>query len=243
MTQEINEIKELVKNVEGYFGDIEGAFLYSAAKTIKGRGIILEIGSWKGKSTIWLAKASLSGPKVKVYAVDPHTGSPEHKEQFGTVDTFSDFKQNIERAGVTETVIPIVKTSMQAAQEWDGSPIEFLWIDGAHEYEMVKQDFDLWSPYVVEGGTIAFHDTGLRSGTQGPKEFVEQHIFPSRFFKDVRFYETITIATKVSENTVLDRIKNLLMLCLKRVYQQVRRMKFYKPVFLRRLANKLVHKY
>lgn len=242
MSQEIERIQTLVKDVEGYFGDNEGAFLYTAAKKCTGQGAIVEIGSWKGRSTIWLAKASLAGPGTKVHAVDPHTGSPEHQKQFGKVDTFADFQKNIADAGVEEMVVPVRKTSEDAALEWDGSPIEFLWIDGAHEYDMVQKDYELWSPYLVEGGIVAFHDTGLRRGTQGPKEFVEKYIFPSREYKGVTFFETITIARKVKQNTLFDRMKNRYMLLLKRTYQWLRYAQFPKPRFARRLCSRFVQR-
>jgi len=156
---EIEHVKEATDKVEGWLTDAQGEFLYNAAKNCQGRGVIVEIGSWKGKSTIWLAKGSKAGSNVKIYAIDPHTGSSGHKKKRGEVWTFEEFKQNIKRANVEDIVVPVVKTSEDAERDWDGKPIELLWIDGEHEYEMVKLDFDLWSPYLVEGGTIAFHDT------------------------------------------------------------------------------------
>ena len=240
----IREVEKAIAKVQGYLGADEGRLLYNLAKNCKGKGVIVEIGSWRGKSTIWLANGSKNGAGAKVYAIDPHIGSPEHQKEFGKVETFEDFKKNIEQAGISDFVVPLVKTSEEAAKQWSGEPIELLWIDGAHEYDMVKLDFDSWEPYLVEGGTIAFHDTGLRGSKdrEGPKQFVEKYIFNSKHFRDIRFLETITFATKVNKNTVKERVKNRYTLYLKQIYQQLRWvfMNVPKPSFLKTLVNKVV---
>jgi predicted O-methyltransferase YrrM len=109
--------------------------------------VIVEIGSWKGKSTIWIAGGSKNGNKVKVYAIDPFVDFYEEE-----------FKKNIRDAKLDDIVIPLTKTSEEAAKNFD-EPVEFIFIDGNHEYEFVKLDFDLWFPKVVDGGIMAFHDT------------------------------------------------------------------------------------
>src|SRR5574337_1383187 len=88
------ELRELARGIEGWLGDREGEVLYDLARKCTGRGAIVEIGSWKGKSTIWLAKGSKAGNGVKVYAVDTHTGSSEHRQDAGGVWTFDAFKRN-----------------------------------------------------------------------------------------------------------------------------------------------------
>lgn len=240
----LDVIASQVSQFHGYLGKEEGKFLYRLAKKCTGRGVIVEIGSWKGKSTTWLANGSKDGCGAKVYAIDPHTGSPEHKEEFGEVDTFKEFEENITSAGIRNFVEPLRKTSEDAAQQWNNEPIELLWVDGDHAYDMVKLDFELWEPFVVEGGIIAFHDTGLRGGKdrEGPKQFVEQYVFKSDKFKNIGFLETITFATKVSRNTLGDQIKNRFTLLVKRVYQWLRWQMMYvpKPRFLKQLVNRII---
>ncbi|MBW8005269.1 MAG: class I SAM-dependent methyltransferase, partial [candidate division NC10 bacterium] len=153
----MDEIKNLVDEVHGWLTHSEGQLLFRLAKACTGRGVIVEIGSWKGKSTIWLAKGSRSGNKVKIHAIDPHTGSPEEAKSYGKVLTFEEFTANVKNAGVDDTVIPIIKTSSEAAQEFR-EPIELIFIDGDHQYDMVKLDFELWFPKVIDGGIMAFHD-------------------------------------------------------------------------------------
>ena len=128
------------------------------AKSLNKNEIAVEIGSWKGKSTIWLAAGSKKGNRAMIYAVDTFTGSSEHQKPGKIIWNFDEFKLNIKKAGVDDIIRPIVNTSKKAAEEWK-LPIKFLFIDGAHEYEFVEKDFSLWSPYVVDGGIIAFHDT------------------------------------------------------------------------------------
>ncbi|MCS6951010.1 MAG: class I SAM-dependent methyltransferase, partial [bacterium] len=74
------ELLALTEKVEGWLTVEEGELLYQLARACKGKGVIVEIGSFKGKSTIWLAKGSLAGAGVRVFAIDPHTGSEEHRQ-------------------------------------------------------------------------------------------------------------------------------------------------------------------
>ncbi len=215
-----------IKEVEGWLTDAQGEFLYNAAKNCKGKGVIVEIGSWKGKSTIWLAKGSKAGGNVKIYAIDPHTGSSEHK-RYGEAETLKEFKENIKRANVEDIVVPVVKTSEDAERDWDGKPIELLWIDGAHEYEMVKLDFDSWSPHLIEGGTIAFHDT---TDWPGPKRVVKDKIYNSHNFTNVGFIDSLTYAQKVGANSLVDRLRNRWVLFVKGIYQLGQSLRLPKPI-------------
>lgn len=204
MKMEIKEIKKLVDKVEGFLNVKDGKSLYNLAKNCTGKGVIVEIGSWKGKSTIWLAKGSKRGNNVKIYAIDPHTGSSEHKERYGEVWTFDEFKENIKNANVDDIVIPIVKTSAEAAKNFD-DPVELIFIDGAHEYDLVKLDFDLWLPKVADGGIMAFHDT---KGHRGPAKLVEKFVYKSENFRAIRLADSITFAKKVRQNSLKDKLMN-----------------------------------
>jgi len=210
MKSEIDKIKRIVDNIDGWLADVEGEFLYNAARNCTGKGVIVEIGSWKGKSTIWLGKGSKAGNKVEVYAIDPHTGSSEHQKE-GPVWTFEEFKINIKNAKIDDIVVPIVKTSADAAKNFK-KPVELIFIDGAHEYEMVKLDFELWFPKLVEGGFIAFHDT---CWGQEPARVVKEFVFTSRNFRNIGIVGSITFAQKVKQNSIKDMIRNRYLLLLK----------------------------
>jgi predicted O-methyltransferase YrrM len=146
MEMNLKDIETQTAAIDGWLSKKEGRLLYKLAKNCTGRGAIVEIGSWKGKSTIWLAHGVKSkNNNTKVYAIDPHTGSSEHKVAQKRVWTFLEFKENIKRANVDDVVVPLVKTSEAAANDFS-EPVELIFIDGAHEYEFVKQDFNLWFP-------------------------------------------------------------------------------------------------
>ena len=180
-----------------------------------GPGPIVEIGSWKGKSTIYLAKGSLRGKKVTVYAIDPHTGSAEHKKQYGKVWTFTEFKNNISRAKVGSVVKPVLLFSTEATKKIKANP-SLVFIDGAHDYKSVKQDFNAWFPRLVDGGYIAFHDTIL---WDGPRDLTKEKIIGSRNFRNVGFVDSLLWAQKVKSNTALDRLRNRLVLLTKDLYE------------------------
>lgn len=156
--QELATVREDVRGVEGWLTDAEGMLLHELARSCTGRGAIVEVGSWKGRSTVWLARGSRAGAGARVFAVDPHTGSEEHHLEFGEVNTLSEFRHNISQAGAASFVEAIVATSEVASAEFSGA-VELAFIDGAHDYESVRSDINAWFPKLVIGGVVAFHDT------------------------------------------------------------------------------------
>lgn len=205
LDEDIESVKEIAGKVDGWlWSDKEGEFLYNAAKMCSGKGVIVEIGSWKGKSTIWLGKGSKAGNDVRIYAVDPHTRGSLEK-----------FRENIKMADINDVVIPMVKTSEDAVKGWD-KPVELLWIDGDHRYHMVKLDFKLWFSHLIEGGLIVFHDTVL---WRGPRKVAEEFIYKSGCVKDVGFIDSMTFATKVKQNSLKDRLKHRYVLLLKNIFE------------------------
>ena len=210
---EVDEITRLVENVKGWLTPQEGRLLYALARNCTGRGIIVEIGSWKGKSTIWLGKGSKAGKNIPIHAIDPHTGSPETWQMYGPVWTFDEFRSNIHAANLDGLVIPLRQTSEEAARSFEGA-VELIFIDGAHEYEMVRLDFELWFPKVVDGGIMAFHD----ADSPGPRAVVEKCVLKSRHFRHGRFVDSILVAEKVSRASLKDRFRNSCTLMSRRRY-------------------------
>jgi len=200
-------VRELIKDVPGWLSDEEGEALYELAKRCTGEGVIVEIGSWKGKSTICLGLGSRAGSGVRVFAVDPHADY-RHGE----------FKENIERAGIADLVTPVKGMSQEVVDDFD-QPIELLFVDGSHEEEDVRHDFDTWVPKVVDGGAVAFHDTTWHAGV---RRVVAEQIYASRQFRDVRFViGSTTVARKVFENTARDRLHARRVQATKRVFGAV----------------------
>jgi predicted O-methyltransferase YrrM len=203
-TEFATHVKPLIADIPGWLTDEEGEALYELARACRGDGVIVEIGSWKGKSTVCLGLGSQAGKSVPVYAVDPHADY-----------RFGDFKTNVERAGIADLVRPVASLSQAAADGFE-EPIELLFVDGSHEYDLVLEDFEKWVPKVVDGGWIAFHDT---TWTKGPRKVVGQGVYRSRRFKDVRFVVgSTTVARKVERNSIADRTRNRYVLGVKTAF-------------------------
>ncbi len=231
---DIGRVKGITGKMDGWLAEGEGALLFNLAKKCS-KGAIVEVGSWKGKSTIWLASGSKRGRKARVYAIDPHIGSPEHHKMFGKVWTFEEFKKNIRKAGVADIIVPIVKKSEDAAKDFD-KPVGLAFIDGAHEYDMVALDYSLWFPKLVDGGIMAFHDTIL---SPGPAKLVEEKLCKSSRFKDIGFIGSITYGTKVRQNSLMDRVRGRYVILLRRVYSFANRLHGL-PEPVKRLGKKAI---
>lgn len=143
--------------VEGYIGPAEYGLL--AAFGARAQQGIVEIGSYRGRSTIALA----SQARVPVWAIDPHESymSDEGVWFQGGKDRRC-FLENILQADVAERVHLINLPSLKVAQVWD-LPIDVLWIDGNHREMMVRQDVREWAKFLVPGGHLLMHDPHLAS--------------------------------------------------------------------------------
>jgi predicted O-methyltransferase YrrM len=190
----VEAAEKMAGAIEGWLTVKEGRLLYELARSSTGRGAIVEIGSWQGKSTVWLGLGSRAGNGAKVYAIDPHTGAREQREEFGDVWTLDRFTENVRRAGIETLVVPLVMTSEEAARRWRSGDVELLWIDGAHEYEFVRRDFELWSPFLAEGGIVAFHDRSA----PGPSRVIAGRVLRSRRFRLMGRVDQILFARKVA---------------------------------------------
>lgn len=159
--------------IEGWLSDRQGRALLAAVLATSGRGAIVEVGSWKGRSTVWLAFGARERGR-RVIAVDPHRGSREDP----SARTLDAFLANLASAGVADAVEPRVMTSVQAVQTIP-DPVELLFVDGDHTEAGARLDADLWLPKVLAGGTVLFHDVAT-SGYTGPRRVFQQRICWSR---------------------------------------------------------------
>ena len=160
-------MKELedVYDLPGMLTRNEIEYLYRLAKFNSGKGVIVEIGSRKGLSTVALARGSAAVDGEKVFAIDPHEPIPE--EGYGD-NSRDEFLANLRRTQVEDFVVPLVITSEKAAIGWN-RPVRLLWIDGDHRYDAVHLDYSLWEPHLVEGGILAMQDpqAGSKTGPMG----------------------------------------------------------------------------
>ncbi len=190
-----DEVRPLAASIEGWLSDAQGCALFRAAAATTGKGLIVEIGSWKGRSTAWLA-AGARLAAARVYAVDPHTGSREDPE----AATLAAFRANLTDAGLADVVEPLVMTSAEAARTLDG-PVELLFIDGDHSYEGVRLDADLWLPKLVEGGIVMFHDVST-TGYSGPRRVFRRSICWSSQFEGIRRVGSMVVARRTRRRDV-----------------------------------------
>jgi predicted O-methyltransferase YrrM len=142
----------------GYLSEREARFLMAAVALAPRAGKNLEIGSFKGRSTVGIAYVARELGLGNVVAVDPHTSPASTDPDLrGKNTSYDDFVTNLRTAGVFERVEIKRAYSHDLARDWK-EPIRFLWIDGDHTYEGAKADLDMFKPYLVDGAIVAMHD-------------------------------------------------------------------------------------
>ena len=155
---------------KGFMPGEEGDALYEAgvAAALSVGGPMVEIGSYCGRSTVWLGAAARAAGTV-LFAVDHHRGSEENQAGWehhdptvvdprtGRMDTLPVFRSTIHDAGLEDVVIALVGQSPTIARYW-ATPLSFLFIDGGHGDEPARLDYEGWTPHVAIGGTLAIHD-------------------------------------------------------------------------------------
>ncbi|MEH2031438.1 MAG: class I SAM-dependent methyltransferase [Nostoc sp.] len=156
-----------LSGIRGFLEPVEGCALHYLAAYAPGEGCIVEIGSFFGKSTAFLASGCKFNNRGWVGAVDHFLGSPEHQK--GGIEETSEiieqgsvypqFERNMQQLGLMDTVKVFKGYSQDVAKQWQ-DPIRLLFIDGNHSYENSRLDFESWEPHVTKDGLICFHDIG-----------------------------------------------------------------------------------
>jgi predicted O-methyltransferase YrrM len=185
----IDEAWRRVRGTPGYLREREARFLALAALAAPRSGTILEIGSFKGRSTVGLAYIAKRYGLGSVVAVDPHTApSATDPDLGGKHSTFEDFLDNLQRADVLDVVEPHRQYSGELAVTWD-RPIGLLWIDGDHTYEGARTDLELFRRHLVPGAIVAMHDV-LNVFDGSLRVFVE-HVLGSDDFGPAGFCDSV----------------------------------------------------
>ncbi len=182
----IDEAWLATKDVPGHLQENEARFLGALAACVPASGRIVEIGSFKGRSTVMLAKVAKHFGFQPIVAIDPHTHVLTHATDSPSASsTYDEFLHSIRSSGAESHVEVHRALSKDVSQTWD-QPIRLLWIDGDHSYAGVQTDFHGFARFVQQNGVIAMHDalnnfSGpirvfveqiLRSGTYGPVGFI-----------------------------------------------------------------------
>lgn len=150
------DLSVLLDGVEGFLHPDEPAFLAALAAQVPAGRCIVEVGSYRGRSTIALASGARDG--VFVYAVDPHEEHRAGGYDFGMADNQA-FMTNVSRAGMGHKVIPV---GLRSVRFWgaQGVPVALAFIDGDHEYVAALRDVEDAAYALVVGGILAIHDSG-----------------------------------------------------------------------------------
>jgi predicted O-methyltransferase YrrM len=164
-------LRALALSTRGFMPENEGDALHAAAIAAAGDvpgAPFVEVGSYCGRSTIWVGDAARQ-TSTTLFAVDHHRGSEENQagwdhhddelvdERVGLMDTLPFFRSAIHAAGLESVVVAVVGRSPVVAAHWS-TPLAFLFIDGGHGMQPARDDFAGWTPHVAIGGTLAIHD-------------------------------------------------------------------------------------
>ena len=155
---------------KGFMPDDEGMALYQAGRQAAdtGLGPLLEVGTYCGKSAIYLGAAAREGGTV-LFSIDHHRGSEENQAGWphhdrtvvdprtGRMDTLPFARRTVEHAGLEDAVVLMVGRSTTIASHWS-TLLSFLFIDGGHGHEVAWADYEHWTPKVGVGGLLAIHD-------------------------------------------------------------------------------------
>jgi predicted O-methyltransferase YrrM len=157
---ELSALLESIAGVEGWMSDDQARLLWERARALAPGATIVEIGSYRGRSAIVLARAAPA--TASVVAIDPHGGYERGPRQHdgrpeeGQEDHEA-FLANLAAAGVGDRVRHVRKRSDEALDDVAG-PIDLLYIDGAHTYRAARNDIRAWSARVPADGTVLIHD-------------------------------------------------------------------------------------
>ncbi|MEW6266377.1 MAG: class I SAM-dependent methyltransferase [Thermodesulfobacteriota bacterium] len=146
----------------------EGRRLFEVALEASRMGPCLEIGSYCGKSALYLGAACRVNQAV-LFSIDHHRGSEEQQPgqeyydpelfdpESGGLDTFRHFRRTLKLAGLEDTVVPLVASSLLVARQW-ATPLALVFIDGGHAFETAYTDYCSWAGHLKPGGFLLIHD-------------------------------------------------------------------------------------
>jgi MMP 1-O-methyltransferase len=181
----------------GFMPPDEGLALYEAAASVTVPGPLLEIGSYCGKSAVYLGTAARERGTV-LFSLDHHRGSEENQPGWehheadlvdagvGRMDTLPHFRRTIHGAGLEAVVVALVGDSPTVGRHWR-TPLGLLFIDGGHGAGPAHRDYETWVPWVAQGGLLAIHDVFPDPADGGRPPFeIHQRALGGGAFAEVR---------------------------------------------------------
>jgi len=189
------------KDIHGFLSPREAVALFQTAQRIGPKGTIVEIGSWKGKSTYCLAKGLRSG---RVIAIDPFNcfgdgaSAKLYAESRGEVPLIEQFRSNMAARGVLEKVDPWQGTSNEFLERIRTiGGIDLLFVDGDHSIAGCDFDFQHYGPHLKRGGYLLFHDFDKTREDLGPTWVINHRVRPSGQYQFVALYDTLWTCRKL----------------------------------------------
>lgn len=190
------DLLDAAQAATGFMPHDEGLALAETAGAYVGVGPVLELGTYQGKSTLYLVagvRAAVNGAPA-VITIDHHRGSEEHQPGWeyhdpslvdsltGLLDTLPRLRATLARAGAEDDVIVIVGRSRDVARHWT-TPLGMVFIDGGHTEEAALTDYEGWAPHVAPGGALAIHDVfpDPADGGQAPYHIYRRAIDSGEF--------------------------------------------------------------
>lgn len=201
--------EHLIENTKGFLDPDEGRHLYDIGLLASKIGPCLEIGSYCGKSAIYLGSACRENNSV-LFSIDHHRGSEEQQPgeeyfdpelfdyRFFQPDTLGFFRQTLASANLEDTVVPIVSTSGTTARLWS-TPLGLVFIDGGHSFETASTDYHCWANHIMPGGYLLIHDIFKNpdEGGQAPYD-VYKLALGSGSFMEMPMVKTLGVLQKNS---------------------------------------------
>lgn len=189
--------------------DDEGLALHEAASSLRVPGPLLEVGSYCGKSSVYLGDAAQADGRL-LFALDHHRGSEEnqagweHHEpdlvdpELGRMDTLPTFRRTVHDAGLEGVVVALVGDAASIADHWD-TPLAFLFIDGGHGEEPARSDYRSWTPKLRRGGVLAIHDVfpDPADGGRPPFEQIYKPAMASGLFAERRAVGSLRVLERL----------------------------------------------
>ena len=208
---DLDAVEAALVGVKGFMPSDEGALLYRWAVEQLPQGPALEVGTYAGKSAIYLGSAAARVGGT-VFTVDHHRGSEENQAgwehhdpatvdpEFGLMDTLGMFRKNIARAGLEDRVVAIVGASATVARWWR-TPLSLLFIDGGHGVEPAGADYRSWTPWVATGGVLIIHDVFPDPADGGRPPYAEIYLpaLESGMFEEVDALGSMRVLRRVSD--------------------------------------------
>jgi predicted O-methyltransferase YrrM len=200
--------QNIIDNIKGFLDEDEGRCLYETALAAGRMGPCLEIGSYCGKSTVYLGTACKKSNSI-LFSIDHHRGSEEQQPgeeyfdpdlfdpQNGQVDTFGKFRITLDSADLEDAVVPIVCRSETAARCW-ATPLSLVFIDGGHAFETVLTDYNSWAKHIMDGGFLMIHDIfpNPAQGGQAPLQIYNLAL-ASGLFRGVNTVKTLGVLQRL----------------------------------------------